>query len=253
MTSEKRFELLIKRTERNFSGWDFSYINDSGRIAEEPLTWSYGSIVFSLLKNADAMLDMGTGGGEFLSLLQPFPKTIAATESYPPNVLLAKNRLEPLGVSVCQISDDDHLPFHDGKFDFIINRHESYSVAELRRILSPNGLFLTQQVGGQDYYGISRALGLPANEEFKDWNLKHAVAQLENGGFVILMQKEEFPYQRFYDIGALVYYLKAIPWQAPDFDVKKDWDNLYEIHQLIEKQGYFDVRQHRFLIKARAN
>jgi hypothetical protein len=33
----------------------------------------------------------------------------------------------------------------------------------------------------------------------------------------VLEQKEEFPVSRFFDIGAIVYYLMAIPWQIPDF------------------------------------
>ena len=35
----------------------------------------------------------------------------------------------------------------DNEFDIVINRHESYNEKELFRILKPNGLFITQQVG----------------------------------------------------------------------------------------------------------
>ncbi|MNJ78400.1 hypothetical protein D3C77_761450 [compost metagenome] len=36
----------------------------------------------------------------------------------------------------------------------MINRHEAYSVQELNRILKPGGLFITQQVGGQNNRGL---------------------------------------------------------------------------------------------------
>ncbi len=36
-----------------------------------------------------------------------------------------------------------------------------------------------------------------------------------------------------YDVGAIVYYLKAVPWEIPDFSVEKYFDKLQEIHKLI--------------------
>ncbi len=58
--------------------------------------------------------------------------------------------------------------------------------------------------------------------------------------------------QRFYDIGALVFHLKAIPWQVPNFDIETHIIGLYNIHQIIQSKGFFDVEQHRFIIKAEA-
>ncbi|MCJ8008415.1 class I SAM-dependent methyltransferase [Lederbergia wuyishanensis] len=252
MKYDKSFEQLIESHNQPFSGWDFSYVSSTGRIDSEPLSWSYGSKAMSLIKNSSSMLDMGTGGGEYLSMLRPFPQTVYATEAYKPNVPIAKNRLEPLGVKVVEIEDDNRLPFEDNFFDLIINKHESYSNHEIRRIIKDDGTFLTQQVGGSDCHDINDALDLPYNEEFINWNLANAASDLENNGFKILEKHEEFPIQRFFDVGALVYYLKAIPWQAPDFTIEKEKQKLYEIHQLIQEKGYFDVKQHRFFIKAKA-
>ncbi|CAG9621253.1 hypothetical protein BACCIP111883_02025 [Sutcliffiella rhizosphaerae] len=67
------------------------------------------------------------------------------------------------------------------------------------------------------------------------------------------MNIKEHPVQRFYDVGALIYYLKAIPWQIKDFRVEDYMDRLYEIHWQIEKDGYLDIRQHRFILKAVKN
>ena len=60
-----------------------------------------------------------------------------------------------------------------------------------------------------------------------------ACRELEENGFTILEAKEAFPFQRFYDIGAIVYYLKAIPWQIPDFTVERYYEELYRIHEII--------------------
>ena len=250
--ADQLFQSYLKDAKQPFCGWDFSYITDTGRMQSELLPWSYGSMVAPLLRRAETMLDMGTGGGEFLSKLRPLPPSVYATEAYQPNVPIAKGRLEPLGVTVVPIQDDDALPFEDGNFDLIINRHESYSPQEVRRILADNAVFLTQQVGGMDCIQINEALGAPFHE-YADWNLEAALQQLRENNFRILFGKEHFSVQRFYDIGALFYYLQAIPWQIPDFTIDAYLEKLYSIHQQIETNGYFDVKQHRFVIKAAAN
>ena len=45
-------------------GWDFSHIR--GRVEEAPLPWDYKQKVLDFLKPQSVILDMGTGGGEFL-------------------------------------------------------------------------------------------------------------------------------------------------------------------------------------------
>ncbi|MEC3033458.1 class I SAM-dependent methyltransferase [Bacillus thuringiensis] len=250
MKRDPLFLTLLESANTNFSGWDFSFISETGRMKSEPLSWSYGSTAFQLMQRAESMLDMGTGGGEFLSMLQPFPSTTFATEGYAPNVPIAQKKLEPLGVTVVAVSDDTALPFQNEQFDFILNQHESYSASEVNRILSPNGIFLTQQVGGLDCVELNEQLGTPLNSEFANWSLETACSELNQNGFTILEAKEEFPFQRFYDIGAIIYYLKAIPWQIPDFTVEKYFEELYRIHEIILQKGYLYVNQHRFIIKA---
>ncbi|MFA2562628.1 class I SAM-dependent methyltransferase [Bacillus wiedmannii] len=250
MKRDLLFLTLLESANTNFSGWDFSFISETGRMKSEPLSWSYGSTAFQLMQHAESMVDMGTGGGEFLSMLQPFPSTIFATEGYAPNVPIARKKLEPLGVTVIVVTDDTALPFQDGQFNLIINQHESYAASEVKRILSPNGIFFTQQVGGLDCAELNEQFNTPLNSEFASWSLEAACCELKENGFTILEEKEEFPFQRFYDIGAIVYYLKAIPWQIPDFTVEGYNEKLYRIHEIILQKGYFDVKQHRFTIKA---
>lgn len=251
MKNDSKFLSLIEQANQPFSGWDFSLITETGRMRSELLSWSYGSIAISLINGADCMLDMGTGGGEFLSKLRPFPKSVYATEAYLPNVPIAKERLSPFNINVVQINNDENLPFENGQFDLIINQHESFSAKEVRRILSEDGFFLTQQVGGLDCMEINRTLCVPINEEFLNWNLENALIDVQKN-FKVIKSMEEYPVKRFFDIGALVYYLKAIPWQIPDFDTEKFMDKLYKVHQIIEQKGYFDVKQHRFIILAKA-
>ncbi|MGD6793087.1 class I SAM-dependent methyltransferase [Metabacillus indicus] len=245
-----KFEEYMKEAERPFTGWDFSFITETGRMQSGLLSWSYGSMAHAIISDSASMLDMGTGGGEFLAKLQPFPASVTATEGYEPNVSIAKSKLESLGVTVVPIDNDAELPFPDGTFDLILNQHESFDPEEVSRILKEGGLFLTQQVGGLDCLGINEALGEKPNEEYLQWNLSNAVYGLKEAGFDVLFAKEEYPPQRFYDIGALIYYLKAIPWQVPDFIPDLFKERLLAIHNDMAEKGFFEVKQHRFVVKA---
>jgi len=246
------FKFLISEADHPFSGWDFSYIRD--RVVDAPLTWSYTSMLLPLIRKAESLLDMGTGGGEFLSRLIPLPKHTCTTENYEPNVSIAKKRLEPLGVKVFYCIDDEHLPFKDEEFDLIINRHEFYSQTEVYRILKPNGVFITQQVGDKNNSKLKFLLtGSEESENEIEWNLDYAVNKLEMIGFEILERKEHITSTRIFDVGAIVYYLKAIPWELSGFSVEKYYNKLLEIHSHINEMGYLelDLNNHRFIIKAR--
>jgi len=247
ITSKEFFTLLLKDALHPFSGWDFSHVRS--RMVMEPLTWSYHSEILPFVRTVETMLDMGTGGGEFLSSLQPLPKETFATEAYEPNVPIAKKKLEPIGVKVVQINEGDKLPFENKQFELIINRHESYSPAELHRILKPDGMFITQQVGWKDNLELNHRLEYPIEElEYLDWDLKKIVHELEDAGFNIIKKLEAFPITRCFDIGAIVFYLKVIPWQIPEFSIEKYEKNLWDMHQEILEEGYIDLTSHRLLI-----
>ncbi|MEZ4555928.1 MAG: hypothetical protein R2854_05660 [Caldilineaceae bacterium] len=91
-------QLLAAAQQEEFSGWDFTRYAD--RWTEAAPTWDYAGLVRAAVAHADALLDMDTGGGEFLAALAPLPPMTVATENYPPNIPLAQARLEPLGVQV---------------------------------------------------------------------------------------------------------------------------------------------------------
>jgi len=237
--------------DADFSGWDFSYITGTGRMDSAPLPWSYGSMVICEIQKAESLLDMGTGGGEFLSMLPGLPETTCATEGYEPNIPIAQKKLEPLGVKVYPVGKDDILPFSDSMFNLVINKHESYLPGEVFRILKKGGEFITQQVGGTDNIDLNRIMRAPEDFGYEHWNLYYAVSELRKAGFEIMKAYEDFPLNRFYDIGAIVYYLKAIPWQIKDFTVDSYGDALIRIHHVIESEGYIEFAGHRFLIMAR--
>lgn len=245
------FEELKKywKSEENhaFKGWDFSYLKD--RWENEDLPWNYKSIVLSYLDINAKLLDMGTGGGEFiLSLNHPHNLT-SVTESYQPNVKLCKKILSPLGITVKQVYDDN-LPFSDKWFDIIINRHESFDLLEVNRILKKNGYFITQQVGGKNDYDLSNMIINNFQPQFPDHCLDYNISLLKKCRFKILKSEEAFTPLRFYDIGALVYFAKIIEWEFPGFSVDSCFDNLCRLQKILNEQGFIQGTEHRFLIVA---
>lgn len=228
-----------------FSGWNFSYLN--GRWEEEPLPWSYKSMINAYLKPSYKLLDMGTGGGEFLLTLGHPYKHTSVTETWPPNVKLCRERLTPLGIHVHQV-DDACLPFEHNTFDIIINRHESYVTSELKRILKPHGIFITQQVGGDNNKALSWRLTNHPNNSYDSITLDNMSKDLVHHGFQILHQQEYRPYLRFYDIGALVYFAKIIDWEFPKFSVDGCFDTLYELQEELDHASYIESTEHRIVI-----
>lgn len=248
--SVKSFDQWIAEADATRQiGWDFSRFVNRWETPEP--SWNYPERVRQAMRASVSMLDMGTGGGEFLSALAPLPPATWATEGYADNFTLAQNRLAPLGVEVVAVADDDLLPFGDEKFDLASNRHESFSPLEIFRVLKPGGTFLTQQVGGQDCRAINELFQDDVVMPYTHWTLDLSVAQLKQSGLQIIRAVEEYPTTTFSDIGAVVHFLKTTPWQIGDFSIAKYERHLRDLHEKLEKTGVLAVKSHRFFIEAR--
>ncbi|MGG6311606.1 class I SAM-dependent methyltransferase [Paenibacillus macerans] len=235
---------------KTFQGWDFSYLER--RMEEQELPWDYRAMVQNEMDGGKVMLDMGTGGGEFLLSLSPPPGNTYATEAFLPNYELCREKLPPHGIEVKLVEDDDTLPFADGMFDLIINRHETFSADEVNRILKPGGVFITQQVGGRNNRELSRfLLGEAGMVTAVDFALAHAANALAKAGLSVEEQQEFFPELRFRDIGALVYFAKIIEWEFAGFSVDRCFEKLCGLQEKVEQTGLVSSREHRFLAIAR--
>ena len=254
------FERLIAEAESHpFSGWDFAHIH--GRYVEGKPSWTFAQEARNVIQQSQSMLDMATGGGEFLSSLSPLPRTCCTTEGYPPNSRIALERLRPIGIDVVFTFWDDNgveprrgaLPFRTEAFDFVMDRHESFLPGEVVRVLTHGGIFLTQQVGSLNNPELREFFGRKPENLLEGgvlWNLSRAVEEIESAGMKVLQKKEEKMASKFLDIGAVVYYLKAIPWEVPGFDTRTYSQQLFELHRRIVETGSFDVTTTRFYAKA---
>lgn len=230
-------------------GWDFSHIH--GRFEEEQdLPWSYREIVREHLRREDALLDCDTGGGEFLlSLRHPADRT-AATEGYPPNVRLCAERLLPLGIDFRACADPAAIPWPDGAFDRILNRHGAFHAPELFRLLRKGGVFITEQVGGENDRDLVERVLPEAEKPFPHMNLAEQRAAFEAAGFRILRAEEAYRPILFYDVGAFVWFARIIQWEFPGFSVDRCFEKLLDMQAEIEARGEIRGTIHRYLIVA---
>ena len=230
-------------------GGDFSHIQN--RVQKAPLPWSYKQKVLDFLKPQSVILDMGTGDGTFLlSLRHPFAQT-SVTESQQANFELCEKKLAPLGITVRKSEKGKPLPFADNSFDLVFNHHDFYDISEVRRVLKPGGYFITQQVGGSNDLRLRALLGNHKTEN-PNFNLENELPRFKNAGFTVNFCDQAYVTDKFFDVGALVRYAKALPQAFGNFTVKSCLPQLDALDALCEKQGDIPSVQHRFMLIVRS-
>lgn len=124
--AQRGFEQLVDEAQQaDITGWDFSWLE--GRATEDRPTWGYQQQLTRRLAAADSALDLDTGGGEVLAAAAPFPPTMAAAESWEPNLRRAMELLHPVAPQW----------------------------KEIHRLLEPGGTYFAQHVGPQSVFELS--------------------------------------------------------------------------------------------------
>lgn len=248
------FDRLVAEGEAvPIDGWDFSWFD--GHATEERPSWGYSRLLTDALTRASASLDIETGGAEVYSgalrAASPRPARIEATESWPPNLAIARTKLAPLGGTVTGVGDSDPLPFANNSFDLVVSRFPTVTPwTEISRVLRPAGTFLSQQI----VHGTNRELYEflmgpqwvdPISAE------QHLRAGAAAAGMEVLRFEEESPKLEFFDITSVVVFLRKVVWTVPDFSVDKYRDRLRTLYEQIVDTGSFVSYGRRALVVAR--
>ena len=245
---ENHHAFWLLEQQRSIEGWDFSHLNS--RWESDPLPWNYTELIKNYLHASDKLLDLGTGGGEFLLTLNHPYQLTSITEGYQPNYLICLQNLMPLGIRVKPVDETNHLDFPDQSFDIVIDRHEAYDLYEVLRVLKPGGYFITQQCGGFNNVDLSRRFIPDFVSEYESFNDHSQVDAFNKAGFEVIHHQEYLPKLRFYDVGAIVFYAKNIPWEFPGFSVELFLPQLNGLQEWIEQNGFIESTEVRFLIIA---
>lgn len=190
------------------------------RLTIDAPEWDYPALAREVvLRSRGAVLDIGTGSGDFFAGLGPLPKGSAATETGPA-FLTARRRLEPLGVDVRRAepswNGDMLLPFFDGQYSVVLSRFSTIDPDEVGRVLEPGGTFLTEQVDTRDGIVLNRALGVPLG-----WDPDAVTVDVISDGLVAsgleIVEATEYTGTRtFTDLSSVLWYLRSAAWQVPD-------------------------------------
>ena len=213
--------LVAEAAAADTAGWDFGWL--AGRATEQRPSWGYQRLLGRRLANVRAALDLQTGGGEVLAGVPVFPPLLVATESWPANLSRAGQRLHARGAAVVNDSGRPPLPFRDAAFDLVSSRHPaSVWWTEIARVLKPGGNYFAQHVGpnsNQELYEFF--LGPQPAAGLSDRHPDRETAEARAAGLRIVDLRAERLRVEFYDIGAVIYFLRKVIWTVPDFTVER--------------------------------
>lgn len=204
-------------------GWEYDY---GGCICLELLLWDFLGCMLECCWVVVSLLDMGIGGGEWLSWLLYCLLFIVVIEGWVFNLEIVWGCLEFLGICVvevegvldnyCQGWEGDGggvLLFVDGIFDLVGNCYEFYLLLEVWWVLVFGGCFFIQQVVGDfncEFYVLFGELVLML--EVLYWNLGFVWVQLEVVELLLVVGGEGWEVLYFVDVGVLVWYLLNLFW-----------------------------------------
>ncbi len=208
-------ELVADGAAAPVEGWDFAWFE--GRATEERPPWGYADLMRARMARAEAALDIETGGGEVLATLARPPALLVATEGWWPNVEVARTRLRPLGARVVAVADSPTLPFADASFDLVVSRHPVVVLwGEIARVLRPGGTYLSQQIGAGTNRELTDFMMGPQPINVSR-SAAHARAGAESVGLEIVDLREAALRVEFFDVGAVVHFLRKVHWTVPGF------------------------------------
>ncbi|MCP2265242.1 class I SAM-dependent methyltransferase [Promicromonospora thailandica] len=198
-------------------GLDETPVDD--RLTVDTPGWDYPALAQELVRRSrGAVLDIGTGNGDFFAGLGPLPTGSAATETGPA-FLTARRRLEPLGVDVRRAepswTGDVLLPFFDGRYSVVLSRFSTIDAAEVGRVLEPGGTFLTEQVDTRDGIVLNKALGVPLGWDPDAVTVDVVSDGLVAAGLEIVEATEHVGTRTFTDLSSVLWYLRTAAWQVP--------------------------------------
>ena len=137
----------------------------------------------------------------------------------------------------------------DGHFDLVLNRHGGLNIPEIARVLILEGTLLTQQVHGQTLRDLLTLFG--ATPQWPDATPQRYLPLIAGAGLTLVKMREHWGKMTFTDVGAIIYYLHAIPWLVPDFSVATHLQPLRELQAQVERGEPLQFTSGAYLIEAR--
>jgi SAM-dependent methyltransferase len=148
--------------------------------------------------------------------------------------------------------DEPPLPFADEAFDLVTSRHPiSVRWSEIARVLRPDGTYFAQQIGPATMSELVEYFIGPQPEKWAEFHPDTQRTRAHSAGLRVIDMRMERLRVEFFDIGAVIYFLRKVIWTVPDFTVDRYRDRLRELHDRITRDGPFVASSSRVLVEAR--
>ena len=232
------------------NGWDFSKI----KVVSEGVQWDFHKEITQRCKRFDLLLDIGTGGGEMLLSLNDVALLLVGIDHSNGMIQTARaNLLKEMKQNVrCFQMDAGELEFPSNFFNVVTCRHSDFSAQEVTRVLTPDGVFLTQQVSENDKFNIAEAFGRGQHFGTNERDLKDRyLLELAEVGFTDI-QFYEYDATEYYETYEdLVFLLKHTP-IVPHFGERDDdFDILQKFIEKYQTVKGIMTNSKRFMIIAK--
>ena len=244
----KNYEKQLYEKVGKVIGWNFNKIFE--RVKTIGKKWNFLETVKTFLKKETILLDIGTGGGEKLLQIAKFVKKAYGIDISKGMIITAKKNLSESKTSNVEfkLADANKLPFPKDYFDVITCKHAPFSVKELFRVLKPNGIFITQQVGEKDKQNIKDIFGRGQSFGGKSGtSMNRYIKELEQFKFKIIKKETYNATQYFESMKDIIFLLKNTP-IIPHFNIEKDKKYLQELEEKYKTAEGIKTNSNRYLI-----
>jgi len=124
---------------------------------------------------------------------------------------------------------------------------------EIARVLMPGGTYFAQHVGVIYLRTLIESfVELPRRGPIRgQLNPDTVSAEVAAAGLDVVDLRHEQIRLEFFDVGAVIYFLRKLSWVVPGFSVAQYRDELLKLHWQIEAEGALVTHSSRILIEAR--
>lgn len=203
------------------------------------------TILKEYLQPTDHLAIISVDGGAFAQSLDFSPEAMFVIEPYG-DIEDIKAKFDDESVKVMGLTPSGQMPFKDDKMDVVMCNECNYKKEEVQRVLKNKGYFIVNQRGTANYKEFLQ-LYMPFGMK-GSWDAYSCSQTLESIGMKIVNKFEEYATIRFHSIQSLRTYFQRT---SPDIANVEKYQMFYlKALQDIQKQNFFEITTHKFLIIA---
>lgn len=128
-----------------------------------------------------------------------------------------------------------------------LSRGPLWDPEEVRPLLSPDGFFLMEAVGGEDSRELADFL-VPGSRPATVENLENQLPRWQKAGFRVMFRDQAYPLVRFDSMEEALGYIALFPQRFPGFSREACAECLQKLEERLTNRGFIENREHRFLI-----